>query len=69
MESHPFDLSALVEEAIDCVALKAAEKGLELHWQIAPELPPGFEGDVTRLRQILVNLTCECGTGLPPRAT
>jgi len=44
----------LVEEAIDCVALQAGEKGVELFWQIAPELPPGFTGDVTRLRQILV---------------
>ena len=45
-----------MEEAIDCVALAAGEKGVELFWQIAPELPPGFTGDVTRLRQILVNL-------------
>jgi PAS domain S-box-containing protein len=56
LESHPFDLGLLVEESVDCVALQAGEKGLELHWQIAPELPPGFSGDVTRLRQILVNL-------------
>ena len=56
LESHPFDLSVLVEEAVDCVALQAGEKGLDLYWQISPELPPGFTGDVTRMRQILVNL-------------
>jgi PAS domain S-box-containing protein len=56
LENHPFDLSVLLEEAIDCVALQATEKGLELHWHLSPELPPGFHGDVTRLRQILVNL-------------
>ncbi len=56
LENHPFDLPILVEEAIDCVAIQAGDKGLELHWQIAPDLPPGFNGDVTRLRQILVNL-------------
>jgi PAS domain S-box-containing protein len=56
LENHPFDLAVLVEEAVDCVALQAGEKGLELCWQVAPELPPGFTGDVTRLRQILVNL-------------
>jgi PAS domain S-box-containing protein len=56
LEDHAFDLPVLIEEAIDCVALQAGEKGLELFWQIAPELPPGFTGDVTRLRQILVNL-------------
>ena len=56
LENHPFDLPVLVEEAIDCVALQAGEKGVELFWQIVPDLPPGFTGDVTRLRQILVNL-------------
>jgi PAS domain S-box-containing protein len=56
LENHPFDLPILVEEAIDCVALQAGAKGLDLFWQIAPELPQGFTGDVTRMRQILVNL-------------
>jgi PAS domain S-box-containing protein len=56
LEDHAFDLPMLVEEAIDCVALPAGEKGIELFWQIAHDLPPGFTGDVTRLRQILVNL-------------
>jgi len=56
LENHPFDLDVLVEESVDCVALQAAEKGLELHWHLAPDLAPGFDGDATRLRQILVNL-------------
>ena len=56
LEIHPFDLPVIVEEAIDCVALQASEKGLDLHWHIAPELPAGYHGDATRLRQILVNL-------------
>jgi len=56
LEDHAFDLPVLVEEAIDCVALPAGEKGVDLFWRIAPEVPPGFTGDVTRIRQILVNL-------------
>jgi PAS domain S-box-containing protein len=56
LENHPFELSSLIEEAVDCVAVQVDEKKLELHWQIAPDLPPGFLGDVTRLRQIIVNL-------------
>ncbi len=56
LENHPFDLPILIEEAIDCVALQASEQGLELHWEVASDLPPGFIGDITRLRQILVNL-------------
>jgi PAS domain S-box-containing protein len=56
LENHPFDLATLVEESVDCVGLPASEKGLELHWHIAADLPPGFTGDAARLRQILVNL-------------
>ena len=56
LEDHAFDLPMLVEEAIDCVAFPAGEKGVNLFWQLAPDLPPGFTGDVTRIRQILVNL-------------
>ena len=42
LENHPFDLSVLVEEAVDCVALQASEKKVELHWQIAPETAARF---------------------------
>jgi PAS domain S-box-containing protein len=56
LENHPFELALLAEESVDCVALQASEKGLELYWHIAPELPAGYEGDITRLRQILANL-------------
>jgi len=56
LEDHPFDLPVVVEEAIDCVALQCGEKGIDLFWTIASDLPPGFTGDVTRIRQILVNL-------------
>jgi PAS domain S-box-containing protein len=56
LENHPFGLAVLAEESVDCVALQAAEKGLELYYQIDPRLPAGFQGDITRLRQILANL-------------
>jgi PAS domain S-box-containing protein len=56
LETHPFGLAVLAEESVDCVALQAAEKGLELYYQIDPRLAAGFEGDITRLRQILANL-------------
>ncbi|HUB68465.1 MAG TPA: response regulator [Candidatus Methylacidiphilales bacterium] len=56
LENHPFDLWMLIEEAMDCVALQAGDKKIDLHWHVARELPPGFNGDITRLRQILVNL-------------
>jgi PAS domain S-box-containing protein len=56
LENHPFGLAVLAEESVDCVALQAAEKGLELYYQIDPGLSAGYEGDITRLRQILANL-------------
>ena len=56
LENHPFGLAVLAEESVDCVALQAAEKGLELYYQIDPRLAAGYEGDITRLRQILANL-------------
>ena len=56
LEHQPFDLRECVEGALELLAPKAAEKGLELAYLIAPHTPEMIVGDVTRLRQILVNL-------------
>lgn len=56
LEEHPFDLRSCLEESIDLLAAKAAEKNLELAYLIDPCVPCTIVGDVTRLRQILVNL-------------
>jgi signal transduction histidine kinase/CheY-like chemotaxis protein/HPt (histidine-containing phosphotransfer) domain-containing protein len=56
LESRPFDLRDGVEAALDLVATRAAEKGLDLAYQIADDVPAAIVGDVTRLRQILLNL-------------
>ncbi|MBD1909740.1 GAF domain-containing protein [Leptolyngbya sp. FACHB-8] len=56
LEQHPFSLTTCIEEALDLLATKAAEKGLELAYLVAPDVPRRLLGDVTRLRQILVNL-------------
>jgi signal transduction histidine kinase len=56
LEAHPYDLHQCVEEAIELLAPKAAEKGLELVVLIDPAMPHTIVGDVTRLRQVLVNL-------------
>jgi CheY-like chemotaxis protein/HPt (histidine-containing phosphotransfer) domain-containing protein len=45
-----------VEEALDMLAARAAEKNLDLVYELADDLPSQAIGDVTRLRQILVNL-------------
>lgn len=56
LENQPFDLRECLEGALDLLATKAAEKGLDLAYLIAPQTPEAIVGDVTRLRQILVNL-------------
>ncbi|MEB3830690.1 PAS domain S-box protein [Phormidium sp. CCY1219] len=56
LEEQPFALRTCIEESLDLLASKAAQKGLELIYQIEPHTPPRIIGDVTRLRQILVNL-------------
>ena len=56
LEEQPFDLRTSMEDALDLVATKASEKGLELILAMDDDLPPMIEGDVTRLRQIVVNL-------------
>ncbi|MFH1026665.1 MAG: response regulator, partial [Pseudomonadota bacterium] len=45
-----------IETALDLVVAGAAKKGLELAYQIAENVPATIAGDVTRLRQILLNL-------------
>ena len=56
LESQPFDLRQCVESALDLVATKAAEKGLEMIYTVDDQVPAAVVGDATRLRQILVNL-------------
>jgi PAS domain S-box-containing protein len=56
LEEQPFNLLACVEGSIDLLVPKAVEKGIELTYLIESDVPQMLMGDVTRLRQILVNL-------------
>jgi len=56
MERVPFLLRDCIEESLDLLASKAAEKGLDLAYSIEPGTPLSLVGDVARLRQVLVNL-------------
>lgn len=56
LESRSFDLHACIEAALDLLAPQAFAKGLELICEIDPQLPRTVVGDLTRLRQILLNL-------------
>ncbi len=56
LEHHPFELHTCIEEALDLLAPKAAEKKLDLAYIVDDAIPKILVSDVTRLRQILVNL-------------
>src|SRR5690349_16226697 len=56
LENQPFELHTCVEEALDLLAAKAADKKLDLAYIVDDSIPRILVGDVTRIRQILVNL-------------
>ncbi len=56
IEAQPFDLRDCVETALDLVGTRAAEKRLDLAYLFEGEVPAAIRGDVTRLRQVLLNL-------------
>ena len=56
LEEEPLKLHKCVEEALDIVSHRARTKALELTYYIDPSVPDAILGDVTRLRQIIINL-------------
>src|SRR5260370_39564117 len=56
LESIEFPLRDSVGDALHTFALLAAEKGVELTYQIPPDVPDSLVGDPGRLRQIIIIL-------------
>jgi len=56
LEDQPFDLRCCIEESLDLLATRAAEKKLDIVYQLEDGIPSHVRGDVTRLKQVLVNL-------------
>jgi CheY-like chemotaxis protein len=56
LEEHPFNLRTCIEDSLELLAPKAHEQKLDLAYELDDSIPPMVIGDVTRLRQILVNL-------------
>lgn len=56
VEAAPFDLRAVVSEALRMWRPEARHKGLRLRVEGARSLPEWVEGDPTRIRQVLNNL-------------
>jgi CheY-like chemotaxis protein len=56
LDAQPFNVRELVEVSLDQVARMAAERSLDLSYDIAPATPVTVLGDAVRLRQILTTL-------------
>jgi CheY-like chemotaxis protein len=52
----PFDIADAAQGVIELLAPRAHDKGLEIGWLAAPDLPKTLIGDEMRVRQILMNL-------------
>lgn len=56
LEPLPFSLRETLADAFKAMALRAAEKDIELLYEEDADVPEGLIGDAGRLRQVLVNL-------------
>ena len=56
LEKTPFELNTVFENLSNLVGLKAEEKGIELLFDIPPDVPTNLIGDPLRLGQVLINL-------------
>ncbi len=56
LESHSFPLRDCIESALDLIAVSASAKDVEIAYFVHAGVPERIEGDVGRLRQILLNL-------------
>uniref|UniRef100_UPI0035689CC6 hybrid sensor histidine kinase/response regulator n=1 Tax=Novipirellula sp. TaxID=2795430 RepID=UPI0035689CC6 len=56
LEEIGFSLRDCIEQTGQALAIRAAEKDLEMACRIDPDLPDTFLGDPGRIRQIIVNL-------------
>ncbi|WP_332855191.1 response regulator [Duganella sp. S19_KUP01_CR8] len=55
VENQPFELDQLLENLATLIGDKVNAKGLELVFDVAPDVPTALVGDALRLGQILIN--------------
>jgi PAS domain S-box-containing protein len=56
LEEQSFNPRDCLEDCMELLAPRAAEKEIELSYAVADDVPSTLTGDATRLRQVLVNL-------------
>jgi len=55
-EKTPFSFRKFMDQSLKIMGMKSHEKGIELAYRVAPEMPDRILGDPVRLRQVLLNL-------------
>ncbi len=56
LEEVDFELRDAIADALQTIAVKASDKGIELACHVAADVPDDLIGDPTRFRQVIVNL-------------
>ena len=56
LESIPFELRESLGETMKALSIRAQQKGLEVIYDVQPEVPETLLGDPSRVRQMIVNL-------------
>src|SRR5207248_6221085 len=56
LDPTPFSLRTAVGDTLRALAVRAHTKGLELIYEVQPDVPDALVGDAGRLRQVLLNL-------------
>jgi two-component system, sensor histidine kinase and response regulator len=56
MESIPFEMRESLGDTMKALSYRAHQKGLELIYEVQPDVPETLVGDPGRIRQIIVNL-------------
>ena len=56
LEELAFDVRSWLHDTLEFVTAQAQDKGIEIAYDVAPEVPAVVVGDPGRLRQVLVNL-------------
>lgn len=56
LKNKPFNLTQVIESALNLIAIPAAQKNLDLSYRIDEDVPETLVGDPNRLGQVLTNL-------------
>jgi len=56
LDSMNFNIRDCIGDTLHALSLRASEKGLELAFEVSPDIPDTMVGDPGRLRQIIINL-------------